>query len=105
MKGDFKCPCCGQGDVNPKIKGKIRMIDRVLGVDVIVTSAYRCALHNQEVGGQPDSKHLQGNAVDFYIPGWPRHEAREFIAPYFDFVYDFTGERSWALHGQINEED
>jgi len=104
MKGDFKCPCCGQGDVVPKIKGKIRMMERILGIDLVVTSGYRCAEHNREVGGVEGSKHLTGHAVDFYIPGWPRHEAREFVAPYFNYTKDFQGVKSWALHAQINEE-
>ena len=101
MKGDFACKCCGKGDVDPRIKGKLRMIERRLGVDIIVTNGYRCENHNRDVGGVPDSKHLSGKAVDFWVPGWPRHEAREYVAPHFDWVYDFSGEKSWALHGEI----
>jgi uncharacterized protein YcbK (DUF882 family) len=29
-----------------------------------ITSAMRCAKHNAEVGGRPDSRHLTGGAVD-----------------------------------------
>ena len=104
MKGQFQCTCCNQGDVDPKIKGKIRMIERRLGVDIIVTSGFRCEAHNASLpNAVANSKHLEGKAVDFWIPGWPRHEAREYCEPHFDYVYDFTGEKSWALHGQLNE--
>ena len=103
MKGQFHCPCCNQGDVDARIKGKVRMMERILGVDIIVTSGYRCPAQNTAVGGVENSKHLTGHAIDFFIPGWPRHEAREFVTPYFDYCKDFSGERSWALHAQLND--
>jgi hypothetical protein len=36
MKGQFHCPCCNQGDVEARIKGKVRMMERILGVDIKV---------------------------------------------------------------------
>ena len=36
---------------------------------VIVTSAYRCADHNRNIGGAKDSMHVQGLAADIRVPG------------------------------------
>ena len=39
------------------------------GAPVIITSAYRTAAHNKEVGGAAYSQHLYGRAADIYIQG------------------------------------
>jgi uncharacterized protein YcbK (DUF882 family) len=36
---------------------------------IIIDSAYRCGPHNKEVGGEPNSRHLQGMAADIRVPG------------------------------------
>ena len=41
------------------------------GKSVIITSGCRCSKHNKAVGGVQGSKHVLGQAVDFYIPGVP----------------------------------
>ncbi len=104
-EANFKCPCCGMGDLVPELKGKLRMIEGLLQNRIVVTSGYRCANKNKEVGGVENSKHLTGHAVDIYMPGWIQggHELREFVAPYFDYVLRFDGNHSWALHCQIEE--
>ena len=43
---EFQCPCCGAGGA------------------LTITSGYRCASHNEEVGGVPGSAHTTGQAVD-----------------------------------------
>jgi len=104
------------------------MIEKVLGVEIIVTSGARCPEHNAEVGGKPHSKHLIhpdgdpatfiSSAVDF----WPldmstpeegrwnrkRFEFFEFVRKYFDYCYigtvDRDGRKKWFVHGQLNKE-
>lgn len=39
------------------------------GNPMIVSSAYRCAKHNAEVGGVANSHHLYGQAMDVHING------------------------------------
>jgi hypothetical protein len=48
----------------------LREIAADAGGDTIITSWFRSPGHNQEVGGNPDSQHLVGLALDI-IPGKP----------------------------------
>jgi hypothetical protein len=36
---------------------------------VVPTSYYRCPVYNASVGGAKNSRHLEGRAMDFVIPG------------------------------------
>lgn len=67
-KSEFKCPCCGgygSGiassllDVMQKLRDKYG--------NTIITSGFRCIKHNQKVDGSYNSKHLTGQACDFYF--------------------------------------
>lgn len=46
---------------------------------IIVSSGYRSAALNKEVGGAPNSQHLTGEAVDIIVPGLKVEELFQFI--------------------------
>lgn len=61
----FACKCCGQNETSEDL---IRIVNAI-GEDMLtakldITSGFRCAKHNQEVGGSPTSSHLLGLAAD-----------------------------------------
>lgn len=65
-----KCPIC-QSDPNPIVPTvEVMLIAQGvrtdLGKPVVVTCGVRCAAHNQQEGGAPDSRHLPGfrDAID-----------------------------------------
>ena len=67
------CSCgqCGGFPAEPKEK-LMRLADSVrtaAGRPMEPTSTVRCAAHNKAVGGVYNSRHLLGQAMDFYIPG------------------------------------
>lgn len=67
------CSCgqCGGFPAEPKEK-LMRLADSVrttAGRPMVPTSTVRCAAHNKAVGGVYNSRHLLGQAMDFYIPG------------------------------------
>lgn len=67
------CSCgqCGGFPAEPTEK-LMRLADAVrqaAGRPMVPTSTVRCAAHNKAVGGVYNSRHLLGQAMDFYIPG------------------------------------
>jgi len=67
---EFACRCCGLVRVNP---GLVHLLEQLRGQlggkPVVISSAYRCAVHNRAVGGAQRSQHLLGNAADIAVIG------------------------------------
>ena len=67
---EFRCSCgCNQVVVHPALIETLEDIREFSGIPVQITSGYRCAKHNAEVGGKPNSAHLLGEAADFWVSG------------------------------------
>lgn len=66
---EFNCKCgCGANNINFKLVQILEDIRSHFGGNpVIITSGTRCQKHNAAVGGIRGSKHLTGQAADFYI--------------------------------------
>ena len=71
---ELMCPCCGVG-ADRMSPSMLQMAEEIRaengGKPMIVSSAYRCAKHNAEVGGVANSHHLYGQAMDVHITGVP----------------------------------
>ena len=71
---ELMCPCCGTG-ADKMSHSMLRMAEEIREENgnkpMIVSSAYRCAKHNAEVGGVANSHHLYGQAMDVHINGVP----------------------------------
>jgi len=64
------CPHCGgQVVVHPALLSTLEDIREFAGIPIQITSGYRCAKHNAEVGGKLNSAHLLGEAADFWVSG------------------------------------
>lgn len=61
---ELACPCCGWVDVDVALMRALEALRVDLGEPIIVTSGYRCAVHNRAVGGVPHSQHRYGRAAD-----------------------------------------
>ena len=70
---EFKCPCGHCTGYPTWMRAKelkhIQTIRTHFGKPVIITSGLRCKYENNRVGGDPESRHLKGYAVDFAIHG------------------------------------
>jgi uncharacterized protein YcbK (DUF882 family) len=70
---EFACRCCGKV---PTISRELLTVLETLRTDlgavdepvaVVITSGYRCPKHNKNVGGAPNSQHVQGIAADIRV--------------------------------------
>ena len=64
---EFAWPCCGVSLVKRDLVVKLDKIRETVGFPLIVTSGYRCSLHNSKIGGVPDSAHVKGLAADIKV--------------------------------------
>ena len=73
---EFACGCCGKCDILYEVWWACQLLRCEFGKPLTVHSGYRCARHNQAVGGKPESDHLSGFAADISIDGHPAEELR-----------------------------
>ncbi len=73
-KKEIECKCgCGKNDINPKIISAWQRVADVISYRIgkkctlIITSGLRCKAHNKAVGGNINSKHVLGDAIDGFI--------------------------------------
>ncbi|NQT22347.1 MAG: DUF882 domain-containing protein [Candidatus Omnitrophica bacterium] len=95
---ELACSCCGETRVNFMLIIKLEELRERLNAPIIITSGYRCPLHNKAVGGVKNSQHLYGNAVDIKVEGYSPTEVSE-IAKEMGFT--FTKVYSTWVHVDI----
>lgn len=66
----FQCRCnkCEYKHPDIALKILIREVEKYFQREIMISSGYRCADHNAQVGGSKNSYHTKAMAVDFYIP-------------------------------------
>ncbi len=73
-RDEFECPCgCGFDTVDVELANVLQGLRDHFGEKVIVTSACRCPVYNEKVGGSPRSQHLKGRAGDVLVENVPPH--------------------------------
>lgn len=68
---EFACPCCGRNEIKDSLVDALQALRDLIKKPIIVNSGYRCAKHNQEVGGARNSQHVKGTAADIWVKGMP----------------------------------
>lgn len=69
---EFDCHgsgCCSTTLVDDKLVEYLQKIRKHFGKSVNISSGYRCATHNKNIGGATGSRHSKGQAADIYISG------------------------------------
>lgn len=91
-KKEMACRHCGelppQGMSEALLDGLEELRYRV-GKPIIVTSAYRCPIHNANEGGVDNSQHVEGTACDIYVEGMGVYELAKICKEIFDGVGEY----------------
>jgi hypothetical protein len=107
---EFRCKCkrCDTVLVDTELVEILQKIRDHFGVSIDINSGYRCKAHNAEVGGDPNSSHMQGMAADIVVHGIEPKEVAKVaesmgvkrIGLYEDFVHIGSGtkKRFWLGH-------
>ena len=69
---EFDCHgngCCTQTQIDDDLVKYVQKIRDHFGKAVNISSGYRCATHNKNIGGATGSRHSKGQAADIYISG------------------------------------
>ncbi len=74
-QAEFACRHCGRVEVDPGLVRALEILRVLAGAPIRIVNGYRCAEHNQAVGGAVSSRHLFGHAADITIPGYTMLEA------------------------------
>lgn len=61
------CYCGGSIVIDEHSMDCLQRFRNIVGIPFSPNSAYRCAVHNRNVGGSPNSQHLLGRAFDIPI--------------------------------------
>lgn len=105
---ELACRCCGQLPENGIDSRLLQVLDAIresVGGPVSISCAYRCPSHNAEVGGVPNSQHVEGCAADVLVPdGMSVNELAEIaeacgadgIGKYYDSLFVHVDTRGEA---------
>lgn len=77
---EFSCHgggCCKTVMIDELLVEYLQKIRDHFGKSITITSAYRCPVHNRNVGGATGSRHVKGQAADIVVQGVsPREVAK-----------------------------
>ena len=84
-RNEFACKCgCDLDAIDPDLVDNLQHSRDAVGLPFVIHSGIRCPAHNKSEGGEDNSAHLKGLAVDILCPN---SAAR--YAMLFDFIRRF----------------
>ena len=78
---EFDCKCgaaCSSTLIDETLVALLQQIRNHFKKPIIITSGYRCAAHNKEVGGATNSYHTKGQAADIVVYGVSPQEVAKY---------------------------
>tara|TARA_R100000541_G_scaffold10792_2_gene18846 strand:+ start:1287 stop:1616 length:330 start_codon:yes stop_codon:yes gene_type:complete len=89
-----------------KLAGQLQYIRDFIDLPIKLTNAYRCANHNEKVGGVSDSQHLLGKAADIQVKTLPPkdlYKVVDTLAEYGRVLQGGLGEYNTFVHYDIRK--
>lgn len=105
-KSEFKCKCKGKycnGYPSEIAYSLVELLQKTRDYykkPITITSGLRCKTHNKNVGGTTNSKHMTGQAVDFYFSGMNKNEVIKWLKKQANYNYAYTNSSNmkYAVH-------
>jgi len=98
IPAELSCRCCGRVKVNTDALIRLQLMRESMNRPLRINSAYRCPIHNANVGGAPLSQHKEGKAFDISVSGWSDDERAELVAAAYHAGFTGLGFYSNFLH-------
>ena len=77
---EIACKCgCGFDIVDNKLVDTFQSLRDYISKPIYITSGCRCPEHNKKVGGEKNSAHIEGMALDMYINGLSSRQFGELV--------------------------
>lgn len=92
LANEFRCKHCGELRIDAQLIIKLEELRALVGAPIVITSGYRCPVHNRRVGGVAHSQHMQGKAADLYVNGMNNRELARYAKQVgFSFIKVYSG--------------
>lgn len=91
-ESEMSCNHCGQlppNGISKVLLGGLEELRKRIGKPINVTNSYRCPTHNADVGGVPNSQHVEGTAADIYVDDMGVYELAIVCREIFDGVGEY----------------
>lgn len=95
---ELACKHCGVVVYNSELMAVLELVRLRFGEPVIITSGYRCEVHNKKVGGAEESKHLTGTAADISVKNIDPREVYDFLCDVFPNQYGIAFKEGEFCH-------
>ena len=100
------CGCSPEtaNNVSPLLLEKLEALRAMIGGPIEISCAYRCPAHNAEVGGVPNSQHVNGTAADVQTPNYNHCNTPEQLKWYCEQIgFDGIGLYDWGCHVDVRD--
>ena len=106
-KSEFACHglnCCGgKSEISKDLVAALQKLRDLIGKPIKINSGYRCKKHNENVGGAPNSFHVQGLAADISVNGMTIEELKDYVHKIPEFENGGIGLYKRWIHVDIRK--
>jgi uncharacterized protein YcbK (DUF882 family) len=102
-RSEFACKCgCGFAAVDAELLSILQNLREHFSTPVVINSACRCPSHNAKVGGEPNSQHMFGLAVDIVVRGVSPAKVAQYLNGKYENKYGIGEYLTWT-HIDVRE--
>jgi uncharacterized protein YcbK (DUF882 family) len=78
---EFECQCgqCRSKPISLELVYLLQDVRDHFNKPIKITSGYRCPVHNKNVGGSRNSRHMKADAADFVVKGVDAADVQEYL--------------------------